>query len=554
MVKSYKFVLKFVNNLKIRLKSKFPDKYAHFELLNNVNDAALKLLLKIEQRDQFSEVFHYFQNTVMPKKNIPNLVLQLNLFEDTTGLIRVGSKMMGHRNSYFPILLPKSSFVTNLIILDAHQKTSHSGIYAVLAELRREFWVPCCFSAVKKVLRDCFHCKRYNAQPIKINQGMYREFRLEPGTVPFANVFIDYAGPYTVYVNSKASKVYVLVVTCLFTRAISLRVSLDLSVGEFIRSFQLHAFDQGVPQKVLSDLGSQIVAGSERIMSLVADPDTQSYFEERGVKSISFEQFYKGRKELGSLVECCVKMTKRLLSGAIRNNVLPLRQFEYFVAQSAHLANRRPIAFKDSLRDNVSSVLPEPITPEILLHGRELISTNLVPSLQSVEEADPDYESGDQQIQSIRLAHDKLRRVRDRLFQVYNDEFIPQLIRQAVDQKLRYKPVSHKKLQVGDVVLIKEELTKRTNLPMGKVLEVQINDLGETTGAVLWKGSTREKVKRHSSTLIPILSSCDEAFTPGEYVPNSLETQQASESIPGRRQKRGAAVRSEHLSRAMLSE
>ena len=61
-------------------------------------------------------------------------------------------------------------------------------------------------------------------------------------------------------------------------------------------------------------------------------------------------------------------------------------------------------------------------------------------------------------------------------------------------------------MNVGDVVLIKEENCKPVQYPLAIVREVTQNDLGEAVGAVLLKGSTGELVKRHSSIIIPLLS------------------------------------------------
>ena len=60
-----------------------------------------------------------------------------------------------------------------------------------------------------------------------------------------------------------------------------------------------------------------------------------------------------------------------------------------------------------------------------------------------------------------------------------------------------------------ETVLIKEEFTKRYNYPLGSSLSGVKNDLDETTGAIVLKGNTREKVKRHSRTLIPLLTIND---------------------------------------------
>ena len=195
----------------------------------------------------------------------------------------------------------------------------------MLTELRRKFWIPNCFSVVKRSLKGCIHCKRYNARTIKLNQSSYKEFRLNPTNIPFSNIFIDYIGPFNVKLDSRTTKVYIFIVTCLWTRAINLKVSLDLTTAEFLRSFQLHTFEYGVPQRVLSDLGTQLVAGADIISNFLNDPVSLTYFKENNAEPISFQQYYKGCSKLGSLVESCVKLTKRLLSGSVKNNLLSLR-------------------------------------------------------------------------------------------------------------------------------------------------------------------------------------------------------------------------------------
>ena len=69
--------------------------------------------------------------------------------------------------------------------------------------------------------------------------------------------------------------------------------------------------------------------------------ETQLYFEEYGVLLIKFEQFYKGNKPLQSLFESCVKLVKRLISGAIGRTVLPLPQFDLVLAQTVNVVNKR---------------------------------------------------------------------------------------------------------------------------------------------------------------------------------------------------------------------
>ena len=92
----------------------------------------------------------------------------------------------------FPILLSSTSDLTRIIVLDCHLQLAHSGIYSVLSELRKQFYIPKHFSTVKKYLRKCVHCRRFNARTIKLNQSQYRDFRANPPQIPFSNIFIDH--------------------------------------------------------------------------------------------------------------------------------------------------------------------------------------------------------------------------------------------------------------------------------------------------------------------------------------------------------------------------
>jgi hypothetical protein len=109
----------------------------------------------------------------------------------------------------------------------------------------------------------------------------------------------------------------------------------------------------------------------------------------------------------------------------------------------------------------------------------------------------------------LRREFSKLRRVQSKLVEDYNTEFINNLVHQAVDEKHRYKPVKHIQLAVGDIVLLKEEHTKPVNYPVAIVRKVVINEQGEVTGVLVFKGKTRELVKRHVNVIIPLMRVTD---------------------------------------------
>ena len=510
---------------------------------NNMNprEVAWNKLISIEQQKCFPEIFSYFRTNNKILKDAPSLVFQLNLFLEND-IIKVRGKLSHN----FPVLLCPNSKLTELLIKDIHQDCCHAGIYGVLKELRKRFWVTKSFSTVKKILSRCITCRRINARPIKLSQNEYREARLNPPQIPFSYIYLDYMGPFKVKVKESTQKMWILILTCMWSRAINLLICYNADVKEFLRNLQIHVYQYGLFQKCISDLGSQISAGARIVSSFLDEPETHKFFESQGIQKTTFEQFPKGNSSLGSMVENCVKQTKNLYNKSIGKVVLELPEFELINAKITHIINRRPIAFKENLRDcSAYGEVPSAISPEALVRGYDLVSLNIIPQLQMVDDtSDSEYVFGT--TNHIRENYLKLQRVHSKLKEQYHSEFVKNLIEQSVDKRDRYKPPMRRDLKVGDIVLLVEPLTKQNNYPMGIVRSVEINNLGETTSAVVFKGSTREKVYRHASSLILLLKGEDTT----EEDSHSIDL---DDPLKERSPKRLAAMRSEKLTTDLIS-
>ena len=502
-VKVYRWVLIFVDKLKIKIfKRKGLQVENSFD--ENYYQNAYNMIIKSEQKVCFPELLEYFYSKQRANKNIPDLVLKLNLYMDNFGIIRVKAKLPDGF-TINPMLLSKDSALTKIIIRNIHEGLSHSGIYPVLRELRKKFWICSYFSTVKNVLKKCIVCKRLNEPAIKVNQNCYRDFRIAPNDRPYSNVFLDYAGPFIVTLKGERIKIWILIITCMFTRNINIKICRSANLNDFMKALQLHIFDHGIFEFCLSDLGSQIQAGANLISTFLDDVETKSYFETNNMKVIKFQHYCKGNSSLGSLIEVCVKMTKRLLYKAIRNVILDYFEFDFIVSKTIDLLNKRPIAFKESLRSLPQDCLPFCITPEILIKGYETVTMNIIPQIQS--DGNEDDPSFNPESSSLFDSYQRLLNVKSKLLEVYHSEFLSTLIEQAIDKGDRYKPVNHKIIRPGDIVLLVEKHLKRYHYPMARVQRVETNSLGEVTAAYIYKGSTREIVYRHVTSLILLISS-----------------------------------------------
>ena len=120
----------------------------------------------------------------------------------------------------------------------------------------------------------------------------------------------------------------------------------------------------------------------------------------------------------------------------------------------------------------------------------------------------------------------KVKKIISKLQDTYEKELTGTLIHQAVNRDKRYVPISHRAIEVGDIVMIKDDFSKPINYPLAVVKDVQINSLGEVTGATLMKGRNHEIIKRHSNAIIPLLAN---ATTPNtKPLINNAEVNQPS--------------------------
>ena len=346
-------------------------------------------------------------------------------------------------------------------------------------------------------------CTRMHGRTAKLNQNAYRELRIDPGPVPFNNIYLDYMGHFMAkdYHSKKNQKVWVLVITCMWSRAVNLKLVYNLSVREFLRAFQVHIYEHGVPCTCISDLGSQLTSGANIIKTQFNYVQSQDYLKRFNINRVNFHHYDKGNSSMGSLVERLIKITKDLLYSSMRKKVLNIPGLESLLVQVKHLLNKRPVAFKERARISPSDEELEPISPEMLIYGRELPTLNL-----QFHHKDPDWQPQvPKDSEQINKQLRKYIETKNKLNQLYNEEFIQKLLDQSIDKNNRYSPNFHNAINVGDIFLLKDEYIKASQYPMGRVTKTVVNDLNEVKGVEIKKGKTGETVKRHVTSVIPLM-------------------------------------------------
>ena len=194
-------------------------------------------------------------------KKLDSLTKDLNLICDKNGLIRCKGRLKNTPLPYdtkTPVLLNSNYRLAELIVIDFHTKLHHISIKQTLTEVRQKFWILKGKNFIRKILRKCITCKKFNSQSYQY-----------PTTPPLAKLRmcdnysfyatgVDNFGP--LFVKSMFSsdsstmhKVWVTLYTCPSSRTLLLDLVLSKSLSDFIKSFKRFVSRKRVPNNAISD-------------------------------------------------------------------------------------------------------------------------------------------------------------------------------------------------------------------------------------------------------------------------------------------------------------
>lgn len=200
---------------------------------------------------------HYFE-TLQKGQPLPatsELQKLSPFYDEENNVIRVGGRLANtsyHIDKRFPILLPKESPLTTLVIRDTHERNLHCGSQQTLYQIRQTHWIPGGITAVKRVLRQCTKCIRFNSKPMHPSMG---DLPTERVTVshPFKNTGLDYAGPIIVKNGQKEERAYIAIFICFSSKAVHIETVSSLTKEDCLNAIKRFVARRGMPAIIFSD-------------------------------------------------------------------------------------------------------------------------------------------------------------------------------------------------------------------------------------------------------------------------------------------------------------
>lgn len=187
-----------------------------------------------------------------------------------------------------PVILPDNHSFTNLLIGTYHNANGHQGLETIVNNLKHRHRILKIKSQVKKFGNLCVKCRELRAKPNVAQMGNLPPERTTPFAFPFTHTGIDYFGPLTVKVGRHVEKRWVVLFTCMTSRALHLEVVPSLDANSCIMAIRCFMAIRGIPQKILTDNGTNFTGANQELKKLVKELDQQQIEETLSVRGIEW--------------------------------------------------------------------------------------------------------------------------------------------------------------------------------------------------------------------------------------------------------------------------
>lgn len=279
-------------------------------------------------------------------------LLRLTPFVDTAGLLRIGGRLESSllpSSAKHPLIIPKDSALTTLIISDAHINTMHGGTQLTLSVIRNDFWIIGGRAPVRSYILKCVRCARYRQQRAQQIMGQLPVEKLTPSR-PFLNSGIDYAGPFIIKTwrgkNAKTYKAYLVLFVCHATSAVHLELVTDYSSDAFIAAYKRFTARRSICATLMSDCGTNLKGADSELRNLFSA--TSKELGELATTLAKDGTQWKfnpsAAPHFGGKWEAGVKSVKYHLKRVLGNAILTYEEMTTLLTQVEAVLNSRPLS------------------------------------------------------------------------------------------------------------------------------------------------------------------------------------------------------------------
>ena len=385
-----------------------------------------------------------------------SLLYKLDPFIDEDGVMRVGGRLKLANLEFasrHPVILPKASHITNLIICHHHKRTNHQGRGITLNEIRScGYWIIGGSSLVSRHISKCVTCRKVRSVTQGQKMADLPTDRLEPSP-PFTYSAVDFFGPFYVKEGRKELKRYGVLFTCMACRAVHIETANSMDTSSFLSAYRRFVGRRGPVRQLRCDQGTNFVGAKseyEKCKKEMCNDKVRQELMKDQCDWIVFNMNAPTASHMGGVWERQIRTVRNVLSVLLDQHSTQLddQDLRTFLIEAENIVNGRPLAV-----DHLNSPdAPTPLTPNNLL----TMKTNVVLPPPSIFVKNDLY-----CIKRWRRA----QYLANQFWSRWRKEYVQSL-------QLRNKWIRPKRnLRTDDVVIVKDQNVARNQWKLGRVTE-----------------------------------------------------------------------------------
>ena len=460
----------------LALVQDFPEDRTYDPFSVDEIDRAEKEILKFVQRQSFEEELSRLEEQeVNGSSDLKSAKERKPLIKKTSaiykldpmkvgGLLYVGGRLRQASIPYpakHQIILPNKHHVVDLIVRYYHLMSGHSGLEHVLSMVRGKFWILKARTAVRKVVIDCFDCKRRQAPLGKQKMADLPTDRVTPAKPPFTFVGIDCFGPFLVRRGRSLVKRYGVLFTCMSIRAIHLEVSQSLDTDSFINAMRRFVARRGQPEEVRSDNGGNFVRGEKELREAIEGWNQHKIGEFLLQQNVKWTFNPPGGSHHGGVWERCIRTVRKVMGALTKEQILDEEGLVTLMCEVESIVNGRPVT---KVSDDPKDL--EALTPNHLL------------LLRSGPSLPPGFFQKDEIYSRKRWR--QIQYLADIFWRRWIKEYLPSLQERQKWNRPRRNFV------IGDIVLVADVNCPRSCWPLARIVDVQRNNTDGFPLTIAW--------------------------------------------------------------------
>lgn len=364
------------------------------------------------------------------------------------GIVRVGGRLSRSSlpiESKHPVILPKKSNITDLIMDSIHKTVGHSGRNHMISHSRRQYWIINVNSAARRIINKCIICKKHRGKVQMQKMADLPKERVLPDEPPFSRVGMDYFGPFEVKRGRSLVKRYGVIFTCMAVRAIHIEMADSLDTDSCINSIRRFIARRGQVKEIRSDNGTNLVGASKVLKAEIHKWNHAQINEDLLQKNVKWSFNPPAASHFGGVWERQIRTIRKVMLSILKEQPLTDEGLRTLLCEVEAIVNSRPITKVSEDANDLETLTPNHL---LLLKAKPLLPP-------TISQENDKYRRRWRQVQYLA----------DLFWRRWTQEYLPQL----QERQKWEKTVDN--VNIGDIVLIVNNSAHRGSWPLGRVIK-----------------------------------------------------------------------------------